>query len=125
MTSFFCNYNNSNIFSYDNYNDFKKMIPTSVNLNQNDFSFLTDYLYIRNSSFIKFFINNMIDVPICFKKSVSLKNHNFELPLLKFSNFLMKQGKKEKVVRLIFSSFRFFFKTLKLNSLKESSFSFS
>lgn len=124
-TSFFSNYSNSNMSFYTTYNDFKKMLPTSINLNQNDFSFLTDYLYIRNSSFIKFFINNMIDVPICFKKSVSLKNHNFELPLLKFSNFLMKQGKKEKVVRLIFSSFRFFFKTSKLNNLKNSSFFFS
>ena len=101
------------------------MLPVSINFNDNETSLLTDYLYIRNSSFIKFFINNMIDVPVCFKKSSSLKTRNFELPLLKFSNFLMKKGKKEKIIRLIFSSFRLFFKNTKNNNLKNSSFFFS
>jgi hypothetical protein len=103
------------------------MLPVNVNFNQNDLSFLTDFMYIRNSSFIKFFINNMIDVPICFKKSVSLKHHNFELPLLKFANFLMKQGKKEKIIRLIFSSFRSFFKNINTSAStqKNTSFFFS
>lgn len=124
-TSFFFNDKNLNIELYANYNDFEKMLPTELNLNKNDISFLNDYLYIRNSSFIKFFINNMIDIPICFKKSVSLKSRNFELPLLKFSNFLMKQGKKEKIIRLIFSIFRFFFKNNLTNKSKNSSFFFS
>ena len=56
----------------------------------------------------------MIDVPICFKKSSSLRTKNFELPLLKFINFLMRKGKKEKFNRIIFNSFRFFFKNIKL-----------
>ena len=112
ITTLFADYKNLNIKTYSNYDDFKKMLPVNVNFNQNDLSFLTDFMYIRNSSFIKFFINNMIDVPICFKKSVSLKHHSFELPLLKFANFLMKQGKKEKIIRLIFSSFRLFFKNI-------------
>ena len=124
-TSSFAEYKNLNIQTYRNYDDFKKMLTISINFNQNDLSFLTDFMYIRNSSFIKFFINNMIDVPICFKKSVSLKNHSFELPLLKFSNFLMKQGKKEKIIRLIFSSFRLFFKNINTNSEKNNSFFFS
>jgi len=123
-TSFFGNYKNTNLQIYSNYNDFKKMLPVSINFNDNETSLLTDYLYIRNSSFIKFFINNMIDVPVCFKKSSSLKTRNFELPLLKFSNFLMKKGKKEKIIRLIFSSFRLFFKNTKNNNLKNSSFFF-
>jgi hypothetical protein len=69
----------------------------------------------------------MIDVPICFKKSVSLKHHSFELPLLKFANFLMKQGKKEKIIRLIFSSFRSFFKNINTSgsTQKNTSFFFS
>ena len=57
----------------------------------------------------------MIDVPICFKKSSSLKTKNFELPLLKFSNFLMKKGKKEKIFKFIFKAFRYFFKTFKFS----------
>lgn len=127
VTSSFSNYKNLNIQIYNNHGDFKKMLPIEINFNQNDLSFLTDFMYIRNSSFIKFFINNMIDVPICFKKSVSLKNHSFELPLLKFSNFLMKQGKKEKIIKLIFSSFRLFFKNtnINVNIQKNTSFFFS
>ena len=97
------------------------MFPVKSHFNENDSSFLTDYLYIRNSSFIKFFINNMIDVPVCFKKSSSLKTRNFELPILKFSNFLMKQGKKEKIIKLIFTSFRFFFQNIKSNNSKSVS----
>lgn len=127
ITTLFADYKNLNIKTYTNYDDFKKMLPVNVNFNQNDLSFLTDFMYIRNSSFIKFFINNMIDVPICFKKSVSLKHHNFELPLLKFANFLMKQGKKEKIIRLIFSSFRSFFKNINTSAStqKNTSFFFS
>ncbi len=119
------NFKNSNINFYNNFNDDKKMFPTKYNSNDNDSSFLTDYLYIRNSSFIKFFINNMIDVPVCFKKSSSLKTRNFELPLLKFSNFLMKQGKKDKIIKLLFNAFRFFFKNIKSSLNKSNTSLFS
>jgi hypothetical protein len=105
--------------------DFKNNLPTDFNFQENDDTFLTNYLYIRNSSFIKFFINNFIDVPICFKKSYSLKTKNFELPLLKFSNFLMKQGKKEKVIRLVFLAFRLFFKSIKFNNTNSNELIFS
>lgn len=67
----------------------------------------------------------MIDVPICFKKSHSLATKNFELPLLKFSNFLMKKGKKEKTFRLIFKAFRVFFKNINLQKLKNEDEFFS
>ena len=39
--------------------------------------------------------------------------------------FCFKKGKKEKIIRLIFSSFRLFFKNTKNNNLKNSSFFFS
>ncbi len=105
--------------------DFKNFLPTEFNYQENDDTFLTNYFYIRNSSFIKFFINNMIDVPICFKKSHSLRTKNFELPILKFSNFLMKQGKKEKIIRLVFAAFRLFFRNIKTNKNKSNEIIFS
>ena len=89
LNSFFLNFSNSNLNIYTNANDLKKLYPVANNYMSKDSSFLDDFFYIRNSSFINFFLNNMIDVPICFKKSNSLKTKNFELPLLKFSNFLM------------------------------------
>lgn len=103
----------NNIKIYDNSSNEKKIFPNKFNFNENDSSFFFDFIYLRQSSYIKFFMNNMIDVPICFKKSKSLKSKNFELPLLKFSNFLMKQGKREKITNTLTRSFRNFFLTLK------------
>jgi len=102
---------------YFEINDEKKLIPIQFNFRNNDNSFLNDFLYLRNSSFINFFINNLIDVPICFKKSQSLRTKNFELPILKFCTFLMKKGKKEKIFNILFKAFRIFFKNLKKNKI--------
>lgn len=120
FNSFFLNYSSSNLNNYDELRDSKKLFPLAQDFSFQDISFLNEYLYIRNSSFINFFLNNMIDVPICFKKSNSLKTKNFELPLLKFSNFLMKEGKREKITRILFNSFRFFFNFFKFTKLKNS-----
>lgn len=120
LNSFFLNFSNSNLNMYNDSSDLKKLYPVSHDYNTKDSSFLDDFFYIRNSSFINFFLNNMIDVPICFKKSNSLKTKNFELPLLKFSNFLMWEGKREKIVRTLFNAFRLFFNFFKLNNLKNS-----
>lgn len=67
-----------------------------------------NFSYLKNSLFISFFIDNMIDVPICFKKSHSLKRVALNIPLLKFINFLMRKGKKEKITKLFFKAFRIF-----------------
>lgn len=80
-------------------------------------NFLKDFSYLKRSTFVNFFINSMVDVPICFKKSHSLKNKNFELPVLKFSNYLMKKGKREKIFSFLFKAIRFFFKKLKLEKI--------
>ena len=107
--------------SVKNYNikgDELNLFLNKFNFLSKDYSYWSEFFYLKNSSFIKFFINNMVDVPICFKKSKSIKSKNFELPLLKFSNFLMKKGKREKIVHVLFSSFRLFFKLLKLTQFK-------
>jgi ribosomal protein S7 len=57
----------------------------------------------------------MIDVPICFKKTKSIKFKNFELPLLKFTNLLMRKGKKEKMIKTLFLAFFSFIHFLKTN----------
>lgn len=109
-------YYNSNFTNYTLFSDSKKLFPIKYNYNSST-AFLSNFFYLKNTSFIRFFINNMIDVPICFKKSASLRTKNFELPLLKFINFLTRKGKKEKFNRIIFNSFRFFFKNIKLNKI--------
>jgi hypothetical protein len=77
---------------------------------------IKNFIFLKKPSFIAFYINNLVDVPVCFKKSLSLKRKNFELPLLKFCSLLMKQGKKEKIFKLFFHSFRNF----DLNVIKNS-----
>lgn len=41
----------------------------------------------------------MIDMPLCFKKSKSLYSTTFELPALKLSNMLMRDGNREKIFK--------------------------
>jgi hypothetical protein len=80
---------------------------------ENDFVVDTNiselYINLRKSTFITFFTTNMIDIPICFKKSKSLKNKNFEFLFLKFTNLVMREGKKEKTFRMVLNNFFYFF----------------
>lgn len=44
-------------------------------------------------------------MPVCFKKSKSLYSKTFELPLLKFTNMLMRAGKRGQTVKHVTLSF--------------------
>jgi hypothetical protein len=80
-----------------------------------------NYVNIKQQSFISFFIKNFIDVPICFKKSKSLKTKSFELFFLKFNNLLMREGKREKTCRILLHSiFLFYDEWIKKNSFQFS-----
>ena len=67
------------------------------------------FQYLKKSSFIYFFIENLIDVPTAFKNIKSLRTKSFELPALRFLNMLMKHGKKEKIFKIFWKSFFSFF----------------
>jgi hypothetical protein len=66
------------------------------------------YSHIKKNSFISFFVDQLIDVPICFKKSKSLRFKHTELILVKLINFLMKKGDKERTTRTLFRAFHLF-----------------
>lgn len=103
------NYPTINLAFFSNVNDEFRIITS---LNQTllpDPTEITNFFYLRKLSFISFFINNSIDVPICFKKSKSLKKKIFELPLLRFTNFLMQQGKQQKSINFLIKASRSFF----------------
>ncbi len=70
---------------------------------------LEKFLFLRRSTITSFFITNMVDMPICFKKSKSLYTKTFELPLLKFINLIMRRGLREKTLRDITFTFYNFF----------------
>ncbi len=109
------NHDSVSLFAY---NKNSSNTPRLQEYNTSDYSFINNFSFLKNSSFINFFINNLIDVPICFKKSRSLKNKNFELPILKFSNFLMKKGKRNQTLKILFNTLRSFFNLFKTFKLK-------
>lgn len=103
---FHTNFFNQNKLNINNLNTPLIIDLNDYKLNQKDELDLNKILYIKKPSFISFFINNLIDVPVCFKKSLSLNRKSFELPVLKFINFLMKKGEREKISKFFFHSLR-------------------
>lgn len=81
----------------------------------------TEFAFLHHSSFIAFFINNLIDTPSCFQKLKSIKRRSFELPLLKFINFLTRQGKREKYQNLFFKSLNLLYSSQR-HDFRENSF---
>lgn len=76
--------------------------------NENSFQsphIFSTFLFLRQSTITSFFSTNLIDMPICFKKSKSLYSKTFELPLLKFTNLIMRGGAREQVIKNISLSF--------------------
>lgn len=83
--------------------DYAFLTPMSFSSDNNQ-TLINSFKFLRKSSFISFFIKNLIDVPKCFKKVKSLKRLNYELPLLKLLNFLMRDGKKEQLQVFFFKA---------------------
>ncbi len=65
-------------------------------LNQN---VIEHFLFLRKSTITSFFMTNMIDMPVCFKKSKSLYSKTFEIQTLKFTNMIMRGGLRAKAVK--------------------------
>lgn len=87
----------SNIFN-------KTLLSNSSNKNYNEIQspyVFTTFMFLRQSTITSFFTTNLIDMPICFKKSKSLYSKTFELPLLKLTNLIMRGGAREQVVKNI------------------------
>ena len=55
---------------------------------------IDDFYYLKNRTFISFFRENSIDVPRCFAHTRSVRRATNELHLLKFNNYLMRDGKR-------------------------------
>lgn len=63
------------------------------------------FIFLRYSTITSFFASNMVDMPMCFKKSKSLYSKTFELPLLKFINIIMRHGLREQALKAVTLSF--------------------
>ena len=73
----------SNQSSIVNSTSLVKELPQSV---------IKNFLFLTQSTITSFFTANLIDIPIALKTSSSLFYKSFELPLLRFTNYLMRGG---------------------------------
>lgn len=55
---------------------------------------IDNFFYLKRRTFTSFFRENQIDVPRCFNETGSVRRSNNELHLLKFNNYLMRDGKR-------------------------------
>lgn len=99
--------------NFSNKNNFFISEESSFVVNENEFfsddKFFKKYTHLRKSTFIDFFLTNLVDIPICFKKIKSLRRRNFEFFFLKFTNLLMRKGKREQIFSFLLKAFSDFF----------------
>ena len=59
-----------------------------------------NFWYLKKRSFTSFFTENSVDVPICFNKTFSVRKPINEIKLLKWSNYLMRNGQRSKISKI-------------------------
>jgi hypothetical protein len=64
-----------------------------------------NFNYLKFSTFKFFFQSLQVNIPQSFSKSESLRKGVNEIPLLKFVNYLMRNGKKEHVLVKLMNTF--------------------
>jgi hypothetical protein len=85
-----------------------------------------NFLFLTQSTITSFFTSNLIDIPITLKTSSSLFYKSFELPLLRFTNYLMRGGLRGPALKNFTKAMFLFSKTwidLQLTSLNVFTFS--
>ena len=76
---------------------------------------LEEFEYLHYSTFISFFRSNSIDIPRCFRKTLSVRRAINEVDILKFNNYLMRHGLRARswsfLSEMIVNLSREYFKT--------------
>lgn len=104
-----------NVFNMLKHRRRRSISPFFIELIDNSENIFDEYRKLRKSSFTHFFSDYNVDSPLCFLGSNSIRRHNFEFPLLKFMNFLMTAGKREKVFISFLQTFHKIFEIIKRN----------
>lgn len=68
---------------------------------------IDDFEYLKERTFTMFFRDNLIDVPRCFAKTKSVRRPINQIDLLKFNNYLMRDGKRLKLFGKLSKSIKF------------------
>ena len=81
-----------------------------------------NFLFLRKATFLTFFINNLIDTPICFKKSKSLFRNKLTFNFIKLINYVLKHGKKEQYVKLFLNAVNLLYLKFQKNQKNQQTF---
>ena len=66
-------------------------------------SSFTVFEFLKHSEFKYFFSTSLVDIPQCFNHSKSLRRSINKTPLVRFNNYLMRDGKRLKSMNLFLS----------------------
>jgi hypothetical protein len=86
----------------------KQFTAHKTSLDSSTFMF---FLNLKYSHFSTFFLNNQIDTPICFLKTISNKRNSAKLDLAKMANYMILSGKKEKTFKNFVKTLMLFYST--------------
>ena len=85
-------------------------------------SVINSFTFMRQSTIKSFFNSQLVDIPICFRKSKSIYTLTFEIPILKTMNILMRSGLRGRVLKALTFSFHYIFSRLNLDLTPNSYF---
>jgi len=66
-----------------------------------DYNLEEIFEHINYSHFNDFFSENSLDIPRCFKDSLSLRRKSNELLQIKLNNYIMREGKRYKTLKFL------------------------
>ncbi len=96
----------------------KNFIKNKIIFNE-DLNVYQRFKKLKKTSFVFFFIENLIEIPNIFKKIKSFTFKSFEIYDLRFLNMLMSHGKKEQIFRIFWKSFLIFLQFYKKQITKK------
>ena len=88
-----------------------RVLSIESNTYNDDLDKDTEFEFIKSLPFIDFFKSSLIDVPVCFSKSKSLRRRTRDTSFSKFLNYTTLHGNKQRTSN-------FFMRALKMNLLE-------
>jgi hypothetical protein len=78
----------------------------------------TEFAFIKSLPFIDFFKSSLIDVPVCFSKSKSLRRRTSDTSFSKFLNYITLHGNKQRTSNFLMGALKS--NLLELNKLSQN-----
>lgn len=60
-----------------------------------------DFMYLNNLDFYNFFQDSQVDIPVCLRRTFSVRRAIHKFELIKFNNYLMRKGLRYRSLKLL------------------------